>query len=146
MGYHPRTQPDQPGADDDSRGSGSLQWRVRHGPFALTIAGVTQYGIGVAEFLRSYLRTNKIIPLGWSWGSVIGVRMVRKRTRKVIDERSGSLRPVRRLIQSKPILALNERGLRYTRAILLPSWKSPGLHCSLLVIRSAMPGVTSPAS
>lgn len=45
----------------------------------LTIAGVTQDGIGVAEFLKGHLHTNKIILLGWSWGSIIGVEMVRKR-------------------------------------------------------------------
>lgn len=39
-----------------------------------------------------------------------------------------------------------ESGRRYTRAILLQSYKSPGSHCSLRVIRSAMPGGTSPAS
>jgi pimeloyl-ACP methyl ester carboxylesterase len=65
---------------------------------ALTIAGVTQDGIGVAEFLRTYLHTNKIILLGWSWGSVIGVEMVRKRpdlfaayvgTGQIVNEQAG---------------------------------------------------------
>jgi proline iminopeptidase len=64
----------------------------------LTIAGVTQDGIGVAEFLKAHLHTNKIILLGWSWGSIIGVEMVRKRpdlfaayvgTGQIVNEQAG---------------------------------------------------------
>jgi pimeloyl-ACP methyl ester carboxylesterase len=64
----------------------------------LTIAGVTQDGIGVAEFLKAYLHTNKIILLGWSWGSIIGVEMARKRpdlfvayvgTGQIVNEQAG---------------------------------------------------------
>jgi pimeloyl-ACP methyl ester carboxylesterase len=45
----------------------------------LTIAGMTQDGIGVAEFLRAHLHIHRIILLGWSWGSIMGVEMVRQR-------------------------------------------------------------------
>jgi pimeloyl-ACP methyl ester carboxylesterase len=65
---------------------------------ALTIAGVTQDGIEVAEFLRTYLHSGRIILLGWSWGSVIGVEMARKRpdlfaayvgTGQIVNEQAG---------------------------------------------------------
>jgi len=64
----------------------------------LTIAGVTQDGIGVAEFLKAHLHINKIILLGWSWGSIIGVEMARKRpdlfaayvgTGQIVNEQAG---------------------------------------------------------
>lgn len=46
---------------------------------SLTIGAVAQDGIGVAEFLKAHLHTNKVILLDWSWGSIIGVETVRKR-------------------------------------------------------------------
>jgi proline iminopeptidase len=64
----------------------------------LTIAGVTQDGIGIAEFLKAHLHANKIILLGWSWGSIIGVEMARKRpdlfaayvgTGQIVNEQAG---------------------------------------------------------
>jgi pimeloyl-ACP methyl ester carboxylesterase len=64
----------------------------------LTIAGVAQDGIGIAEFLKAHLHTDKIILLGWSWGSIIGAEMVRKRpdlfaayvgTGQIVNEQAG---------------------------------------------------------
>ncbi|MBL8629173.1 MAG: alpha/beta hydrolase, partial [Rhodospirillaceae bacterium] len=45
----------------------------------MTIDHMTDDGIAVAEFLRSKLGKQKIILLGHSWGSILGVHMVRKR-------------------------------------------------------------------
>jgi pimeloyl-ACP methyl ester carboxylesterase len=66
----------------------------------LTIADVTRDGIGIAEFLKAHLHANKIILLGWSWGSIIGVEMVRKRpdlfaayvgTGQIVNEQAGEV-------------------------------------------------------
>jgi pimeloyl-ACP methyl ester carboxylesterase len=40
---------------------------------------VARDGIAVAESLRTYPHKDKIILLGWSWGSVLGVHMVQAR-------------------------------------------------------------------
>jgi pimeloyl-ACP methyl ester carboxylesterase len=36
-------------------------------------------GVSVAEFLRIHLHKDRIIILGWSWGSILGVHMVQAR-------------------------------------------------------------------
>ncbi len=46
---------------------------------SLTIESMTRDGNGLAEFLTGYLDTDKIILLGWSWGSILGVHMVKTR-------------------------------------------------------------------
>jgi pimeloyl-ACP methyl ester carboxylesterase len=46
---------------------------------ALSIAGVVADGIAVSEYLRNHLHTDKIILLGWSWGTIIGIEMARAR-------------------------------------------------------------------
>ncbi len=46
----------------------------------LTIDRMVQDGIEVAEHLRSRLHKDKIILIGHSWGSVIGTRMVQRRS------------------------------------------------------------------
>ena len=64
---------DQPGA--------AKTFRRARGKIApdLTIEDVAADGIAVAEFLKTHLRTEKMILLGWSWGSIVGIEMARAR-------------------------------------------------------------------
>jgi pimeloyl-ACP methyl ester carboxylesterase len=64
----------------DQRGSGKTYGRS--GPLApdITIDRMAQDGIEVAEFLRQHLHKRKIIVLGLSWGTTLGVYMVKARS------------------------------------------------------------------
>ena len=46
---------------------------------SMTIARMAQDGIELAEFLRSHLHKRKIILVGHSWGSILGIRMAKAR-------------------------------------------------------------------
>jgi pimeloyl-ACP methyl ester carboxylesterase len=64
---------DQPGAGKTfSRAGGEI-------PSTLTIAEAAADGVAVAEFVLDSLDKNKVILLGLSWGSVIGIEMARAR-------------------------------------------------------------------
>jgi pimeloyl-ACP methyl ester carboxylesterase len=55
---------------------------VRNGPgscSAMTIDGVAKDGIALAEYLRRHLGHRKIVVLGHSWGSIVGIRMIHDR-------------------------------------------------------------------
>jgi pimeloyl-ACP methyl ester carboxylesterase len=45
----------------------------------MSIDGVAKEGIQLAEFLRKHLHHRKIVALGHSWGTIIGVRMIHDR-------------------------------------------------------------------
>ena len=45
----------------------------------MSVARMTQDGIEVSEFLRRHLHKEKILLLGFSWGSLLGVHMVKER-------------------------------------------------------------------
>ena len=45
----------------------------------MTISRMTQDGIEVAEYLRRRLHKNRIILLGHSWGSILGIHMIKRR-------------------------------------------------------------------
>ncbi len=64
----------------DQRGTGKTYGRNggRAEAPSMTIARMTQDGLEVAAFLRSRLHKDKIIVLGHSWGTVLGLRMVRQ--------------------------------------------------------------------
>ncbi len=64
---------DQPGAGRTFRAAG------RTIAPDLTVEGMAQDGIEVAEWLRRRLGKDKIVLLGWSWGSILGVQMVKAR-------------------------------------------------------------------
>ena len=46
---------------------------------SLTIESIAADGTRVAEFLRSRLQQNQIILVGWSWGSALGIHMIKTR-------------------------------------------------------------------
>lgn len=64
---------DQPGAGR------TFAQAERRFPPDLTIESMATDGVSVAEFLRIHLHKDRIIILGWSWGSILGVHMVRSR-------------------------------------------------------------------
>jgi pimeloyl-ACP methyl ester carboxylesterase len=64
---------DQPGAGRTFRAAG------RTIPADLTVDGMADDGIELAEWLRRRLGKDKLVLLGWSWGSILGVHMVKKR-------------------------------------------------------------------
>ena len=64
----------------DQRGEGKTFQRTGSTLTAsMTVDRMTQDGIEVAEYVRARLQKDKIIVLGHSWGSVLGVRMVKQR-------------------------------------------------------------------
>jgi pimeloyl-ACP methyl ester carboxylesterase len=63
---------DQPGAGRTFRRAGNDL------PDVLTVEDVVDDGIAVAEIVKERLRVDKVIVLGWSWGTVVGVEMARK--------------------------------------------------------------------
>ncbi len=48
-------------------------------PPDLTIESMARDGVSVAEFLQTHLHKDRIIVLGWSWGSILGIHMARAR-------------------------------------------------------------------
>lgn len=63
----------------DQRGAGKTFGRS--GPLGLgvTIARMAQDGVEVTEFLRRRLHKEKVLLVGWSWGSILGVEMAKAR-------------------------------------------------------------------
>ena len=65
----------------DQRGEGrTFQKSGPEGTGPMTIERMTGDGIEVAEYLRGHLHKDKIVVLGFSWGSILGVRMVKQRS------------------------------------------------------------------
>jgi pimeloyl-ACP methyl ester carboxylesterase len=60
---------DQPGAGKTFARAG------RKLPPGLTIDSVSEDGAAVGGFLRTHLHKHRLILLGWSWGSILGLRM-----------------------------------------------------------------------
>ena len=64
----------------DQRGAGRTFGKNRDAPHeAITIARMTQDGVELAELLRKQLQKDKIVLVGHSWGSILGVHMVKAR-------------------------------------------------------------------
>jgi pimeloyl-ACP methyl ester carboxylesterase len=64
---------DQPGAGRTFRRAGDTI------PSDLTVEDVVDDGIAVAELVKERFNVDKLILLGWSWGSVVGIGMAQKR-------------------------------------------------------------------
>ena len=65
---------DQPGAGKTASRNGKAKNND-----ALTIEGMVQDGIQVAEWILHHLQQRKLILLGVSWGTVLGTTMVKRR-------------------------------------------------------------------
>ena len=64
---------DQPGAGRSFTRAGDTI------PSDLTVEDVVDDGIAVAELVKERLSVDKLILLGWSWGTVVGIGMAKKR-------------------------------------------------------------------
>lgn len=63
----------------DQRGAGRTYGRYKDATPDLTLDRVAQDGVELAEYLVEHLGTEKVLLLGHSWGSVVGVEMVKRR-------------------------------------------------------------------
>ena len=64
----------------DQRGAGRTFGKNPEAlPQAITVARMTQDGVELADLLRKQLRKDKIILVGHSWGSILGVHMAKAR-------------------------------------------------------------------
>jgi pimeloyl-ACP methyl ester carboxylesterase len=65
----------------DQRGAGkTLEATGDSVAESMSVDRMTQDGIELTEFLRNHLHKNKIILLGHSWGSILGIHMVKQRS------------------------------------------------------------------
>jgi pimeloyl-ACP methyl ester carboxylesterase len=64
---------DQPGAGKTFGAAGRLY------DASLTIERMAADGIQVVEYLRTHLQQDRIVLVGWSWGSALGIHMVKLR-------------------------------------------------------------------
>lgn len=62
----------------DQRGAGKTFGR-NHDESALTVEGMAQDGVEVAAYLTAHLNQKKVVLMGGSWSSVLGVHMARAR-------------------------------------------------------------------
>lgn len=64
----------------DQRGTGkTLETTGAAIARTMSVARMTQDGIELSEFLRTHLHKDKIVLLGFSWGSLLGIHMVKQR-------------------------------------------------------------------
>jgi pimeloyl-ACP methyl ester carboxylesterase len=64
----------------DQRGAGRTLGNNRAAPLHdMTVARMTKDGVELADILRKQLRKDKIVLVGHSWGSILGVLMVKAR-------------------------------------------------------------------
>jgi pimeloyl-ACP methyl ester carboxylesterase len=64
---------DQPG------GGATYAKNMESGPGALTFERFTRDGIAVTEFVRTYLHVSKLVLMGISWGTELGLMMLKQR-------------------------------------------------------------------
>ncbi|SDH96053.1 MULTISPECIES: alpha/beta fold hydrolase [Bradyrhizobium] len=64
----------------DQRGAGrTFRMTGESVAATMTLAQMTQDGVEVAEFLRAYLHKDRIVLIGHSWGSFLGIHIVKQR-------------------------------------------------------------------
>ena len=117
---------DQPGAGRTFGKAG------RRFPPNLTVDSVARDGIAVADFLRTHLHKGKIILLGWSWGSVLGVHMAQARpdlfaayvgTGQIVDMQAGEAIVYARVLASARGKG-NRRAIQELESIGPPPYKT----------------------
>jgi pimeloyl-ACP methyl ester carboxylesterase len=115
----------------DQRGAGRTFGKNRDAPReAITIARMTQDGVELADVLRKQLRKDKIVLVGHSWGSILGVHMVKARpelfyafvgTGQVGDQATNYAVAHRELLKKAAALE-DERALRELREVGPPPY------------------------
>jgi pimeloyl-ACP methyl ester carboxylesterase len=114
----------------DQPGAGHTYGRAKGGiDPSLTIDAVAADGLEVAEYLRHHLNKPKLVLLGHSWGSVLGVKMAKARpdlfyayvgTGQVVDNQKGDV-----LVYSQLLAAARARGNRQAVEELVRSGMPP---------------------
>ncbi len=115
----------------DQRGAGRTFGKNPDMPAqAITIARMTQDGIELADMLRKQLRKDKVIVVGHSWGSILGVHMVKARpdlfyafvgTGQVADPARSYTVAYRELLKKAETLR-DERAIRELREVGPPPY------------------------
>lgn len=115
----------------DQRGEGRTFLKSGAGGSGeMTIERMTADGNEVSEYLRQHLKKEKIIALGFSWGSILGIGMVQRRpelfyayvgTGQVTDERA-MMRASYPLLLEKLRAAGNKQAVKDLEAAGPPPW------------------------
>jgi len=114
----------------DQRGAGKTFGKS--GPLGqgVTIERMAQDGIEVAEFVRDHLHKRRIILLGISWGSILGIHMVKARpdlfyayvgTGQEVNERKGDSLVYQQLL-AEANARNDRRAIRELETIGPPPW------------------------
>jgi len=115
----------------DQRGAGrTFGKNPDASPEAITIARMTQDGVELADLLRKQLRKDRIILVGHSWGSILGVHMAKARpdlfyafvgTGQVADPATSYTVAYRELLTKAEMLK-DERAVRELREVGPPPY------------------------
>jgi len=115
----------------DQRGAGRTFGKNPNAPAeAITIARMTQDGVELADVLRKQLRKDKIFLVGHSWGSILGLHMVKARpdlfyafvgTGQVADPAASYAVAYRALLKKAEMLQ-DERAVRELREVGPPPY------------------------
>ena len=104
----------------DQRGDGkTFEKYGRSVSGTMTMERMADDGIEVAEYLRQHLKKDKVILLGHSWGSMLGIRMISKRPDlfSVYVGTGQSVNFSRALEVSYPLILQKARALGYSRVV-----------------------------
>ncbi len=63
----------------DQRGAGKTLGHAGAAPQNTSLEQLTRDGIELAQYIRTYLHTNNVILVGHSWGSFLGVHLIKRR-------------------------------------------------------------------
>jgi pimeloyl-ACP methyl ester carboxylesterase len=63
----------------DQRGAGKTLGHAGASPQSTSLELLTRDGIELTEYIRNYLHTNNVVLIGHSWGSFLGVHIVKRR-------------------------------------------------------------------
>jgi pimeloyl-ACP methyl ester carboxylesterase len=114
----------------DQRGEGKTFEKNGESEAPMTVEQMTADGIELTEFLRRHLHKDKIILLGHSWGSVLGIHMIKSRPDLFaayvgtgqVTHLSSQLEAAYPLLLKRAML--NSEAERELTAIGPPPWKS----------------------
>jgi pimeloyl-ACP methyl ester carboxylesterase len=118
----------------DQRGAGRTFGRSPHSADArLTIELMARDGVEVAEYLKTHLGVDKIVLVGGSWGSALGMHMVKLRpdlfhlyigVGQLVEERENQESTMRRL-RALAGAAGDQPTLEALAALGAPPWTNP---------------------
>jgi len=141
----------------DQRGAGRTYGKT--GPSieaTMTIDRMVQDGIEVSEYLTKHLGKKKIILIGGSWGSILGIYMAKQRPdlfyayigmAQLVNERNGQAASYARVLQLARA-ADDQTTVKALEALGPPPWDSlrkwPVFHKALLAYQAKQVTVASP--